>query len=83
MSCLLGNDVEVFLIFEGLINLDDLRMVKGCQNTILIDNILGILNKFLLDALNGPHQVRVIPHFSLVNSGKCTTADDLYQNGCT
>lgn len=58
-------------------------MVKGCQNAILIDDILRILHKFLLDALDGPHQVRVIPHFGLVNSGKRTTADDLYQKRCT
>lgn len=35
----LGDDEETFLILEGLIDLDDLWMVKRGEYTVLIDDI--------------------------------------------
>ena len=83
MTALLCNDEEVLLVLEGLVDLDDLRMVKRRQNAILVDDILRVLDKLLLDALDSSHKIRVILHFGLVNGGKRTTADDLDENRST
>ena len=83
MAALLCNDEEVLLVLEGLVDLDDLRVVEGRQNAILVDDILRVLDKLLLDALDSPHEIRVILHFCLINGGKRTTADDLDENRST
>ena len=79
----LKNHEEVVTVFKGLINFDDLRVVKGCEDRVFPENSSWVLDMFLLDPFDSSDGVWITLHFSLVDSGKCSPANDLNNDSKT
>lgn len=74
---LLKHHEEVVIVFEGFVDLDDLRVIECCQERIFGQNAARVFDELLLNPLDGSHSVGVALHLGLVDSGEGPPADDL------
>lgn len=67
---LLSDDIEVLCVLKGLIYLDNLWVIQGGEDGIFSDYISWILYILFFDSFDGPHRIRVIFHFGLVDDAE-------------
>lgn len=77
MAWVLSDEEETVLVLEGFVDLDDLWVVEGGEDAVLVDDVVGRFHKFLLDALDCAREVGVVSHLRAVDSGKGTATHNL------
>ena len=65
------------LHLAGLVDLDDLRVIKGSQHTKLVYDVIGCLDVLLLDAFDCPQSIGVILELTLVDRREGPSSDNL------
>ncbi len=77
MVLLLENDVEVFFVFEGLVDLDYLRVVEGRQHNEFFQNIPWVFDILFFDAFDSSYRMGVILHPAPVDDSERSTSHHL------
>ena len=72
IQIVLSDYVEIFFVFEGLVNLDDLRVVEGREDDEFFENVSWVFDVFLFDAFDSPDRMGVVLHLPSVDDSKRT-----------